>query len=484
MKNSKLVALLKLLNPTELNEFGRFIQADFFNRKTTVRVMFKRLHACLKKDKAFPSKQALFKLLFLKAHSSGNKNLTEKQQIKKVNEVIFLLKKLIDQFLLWKQIQKDDFEVHWLQLEIYRERRADPLFFDHFEKMKEALGSRENLLPKSAFQHYQVMYAGYNHPGTNQLMQNIPGPGHVMESLDYAFLMSKLMHAWVLMGRKRVILQVSELELIDESLKLAEKEPYCQNWFIRFFSLLVTAQRDQTFTQSTFDQLNQLFRDHEEDCEPGEQTGLHNALINFCILGSMQTSRENFPNYKEKLLALYKIGVSEGYIFREGFLAYADFTNCISVACKLGETEWAGTFVQDYGGYLKPEIQEATLRLARAQVAYSAGKYQQSLAELNSKIKSSSPVDKLLERKYRVFCYYDLDRWDMCELAIASFLKFLSRNQELGEDLKTRVANFLKGVRKLIHHQGDAEALCKLATQVQSSGMMMDPEWLLERIKK
>src|SRR5690606_39908692 len=118
MNNGKLSEVFYTLSVSERNQFEKFIHSPFHNRHEKVIALFNYLHQSGPKDTAVLDKKTIFPVLF-----PG-----EKYNDLKLRHVSSYLQKLLEDFLVWKELESDTERRNIYLLESLRNRKIDKVF--------------------------------------------------------------------------------------------------------------------------------------------------------------------------------------------------------------------------------------------------------------------------------------------------------------------------------------------------------------------
>ncbi len=169
MKQSKLIQMMVTLTSAELNEFGRYVNTDFFNKRMVLRALYKSLKNLLKNKDKNLTKLAVFKKIYPKDPLSRQHlfSLKEEKRIKKkVDWMMYEMKKLLEDFIVWKQAQEQPSMREKLLMDYFNTRKSDVFYFDLHNQR---IASLEAVPTKTIEQHralHELTMTAFNHPQT------------------------------------------------------------------------------------------------------------------------------------------------------------------------------------------------------------------------------------------------------------------------------------------------------------------------------
>ena len=443
MKNSKLVRLLQTLSGKELNEFRRYMQSGFFNRRQMLDEFASYLISLIKKEQPIPEREQLFRKFFkedLPKYRSLEASAQEKLMRKRMDTLKYELKNHLEDYLVWKEGQKMGIERERVLLAAYETRRADSFFFEQYEKMNRTLNKGGRPFVIDHFWNYFLEQQVREHPGYMRWTETRVNLGKMQEQLDIYFMIQKLMNSWVMLMEGIMAGRQTPILLLEEMLTLAGKEPFRGNIFIDVYHRALTDLQNDSLSLQGMRWIRQRLFPEIEKRTSLEQLGLYSLVINYHILMEIYARESAGIDFFEIL----QIGLKKGYLIRNGSLGYSDFCNLVGVAIQVGELAWAGTFIDEYKHLLLEHIRIPTVILQKAKVQHAEGKQREALTTLSQKQAFTSPMDKILERLLRIQCYFELEEHELLESILESTRKHIGRGAVLGGGFRIQINNFLK----------------------------------------
>ncbi len=474
MQDSKLIVLLKSLTNQEINEFSRYVNTDFFNRKTTVRDLYKELKPGLKGQKGLPTKQSLFSKIFPKEHAS--KKMDDKLIQKKMDSVIYDLKNLLEDYLLLLKINEPSYDRDKMLLQVYRERDVDQFFFAQFKKLDQHLETGKSLAVDYYYQKYELLNEVFNHPRTHYLSEKVQNVEKSVEYLDKFYCANKLHHAWIILGREGLAKGNKDITMIPELINKIENGEFTDDVFIQLSYLGVRSTINNDFSIETFRKMRELAFQIMPNLRHSEKVRLINPLINYCTYLIYQTSD---PQEAEKSsFELSKYGFENKLLLEEGYLSYGTFFNFVIMGCRIGKFDYINQFIEENQQYLKEDARTPTVQICKGFMHQRAGKAEIALDYLNAKVNFINITDKTYEKIIRILCYYDLDEVNLLENALEAFRKYIVRQKEIEELMAKRMQKFIYFIRQISGNKHDKTALQKIYKELDGTADVVQKSWL------
>lgn len=465
MEDSKVVHLLKSLDNQELNEFGRYINTDFFNRKESVKNLYKELKSNIKNQKQSLVKRALFSKIFPK--ESKSKGIDEKKIQKKMDSVMYDLKNLLEDYLIMVKMRQPTYDRDKFLLEIYKERDVDQFFFMQHRKMEQALEKSKNISTDFYLKKYELLRQLLHHPRTHHLSDKVLSVEQSLEYLDRFYCSNKLHHAWIIMFRSHIATVSQEIDLLPELIHLVEEGKFGDDNFTKLNYLGVRSILNKEFNMETFQQMKDLAFELMPNLHHRDKLNLISLLINYCTYLIYIT---NSPTEVEKnSYEIIKYAHESQLLLEKGFLTYGAFFNFVIQGCRVGDFDYVDKFISDNQKFLKEDMREPTVQISKAFMFHRIGKPELALDFLNAKQVFINVNDKTYEKIIRISCYFDLDEVNLLENALEAFRKYITRQKDIEEFLAKRMLKFSQFVRQIYSNKHDKDVLLKLYHELDNA---------------
>lgn len=478
--------MLQALPLNELNEFGRYLKTDLFNRRTILVKYLSFFSNYIKGKSNTISKETLYRKLFpeeLKKFDVMSEESQVKHLRKRMDGISYELKVHLENYLIWKQSQKKGFERDSLLLEALKERRADEFYFSTFERIEPTYSVPDIQALDNHLFAYVLRQRVNEHPEFSRWNVQKADMSVIQAKLDTYYFSCKLMNAWNQILRDIVLGHPTEIPLLDEILQFASQPGYKENIYIDCYNRAIRDYKKKTYTLENGNYLIERIIPNMEFLPPDVQYGLFNLINNYFILVDHHSTE--FDIAHDVRFRMAKLGLEKGYMIRKGTMSYGDFYNTLTLGIDSHELEWAENFINRYGPTLRVNIRQPSMALAMTRVKLAGKKYKEALQILSQKQIFTSEIDQLLERAFRIQCYYDLREDDLLEHLLESTRKFLARTKSVGERMKVSTQRFVKVTRQLMlaRQVSDKEQVAqKIRADLMEDKAIFRLIWLLEKI--
>lgn len=478
MKNSKLTRTLATLTRPELNEFVRFMDVDFFNRKTTLRTYLKYLAAHVKGQADLPEESRLFRRLFPKEDRPVQ--ATEKAIRDRMDKLTHQLRHQLDSYLSWKTSQNKGLEREFQVLEAYKARSARDVFMDQFRKIDRMLDRDFRLHARYHWYKYRLLQTGHEFRSVFLTAGKAPDIADAIPHLDAHYAQTKLMDSWAMLARNIMLNVEAPQEAIEVALALAARSPFRDEFILRTFRTAVCDLLDSSLTVAKtlaiFRELRENFPAMQFDMAVGIFSLISNCII---ILQDFYDARM----YEEQF-EIMRYGLEKGLLYKGDTISFANFSNLVNIALKIGKVDWAEEFVQSYAQRLLPDVRDATIAISGARLHFYREDYPATLRILNVKQKIASPAQKMISKVIRLQCLYELQAYDLLDYELEAGRKFAERTREIGALYARKFGQFVYILRQLqgMRLRGSGPAEIPELTRTRPAPIQAD--WLREKLRE
>ncbi len=435
MRNTKLVALLKKLNPVEIRKFNDFIISPFFNKNKKVQMVGNLvLENAPKFDSEELDKRKVFEKVYL------NKQYNELQINNLISDLLQLLYDFLAQqhfskqqllqkkYLLKELLQKDapqHFEKtirRYQQIESKKEERS----FDFFLEKKDFYSQLDQYIQSKVKRQYDE----------NLQLES--------DSLDLSYFISKLHIACNMVSRNIVINANYECNFLEEILVFCKKNKHLKNHpALQVYYKTLEMLQGKGEEEFYFD-LKKLLEKHYAIFPKEELFTLHNYALNFCIK-KINSGQESF--YQE-ILELYKVLLQQKIIFLDGYLSQWTYKNIVTTGIRLKDFKWTEQFIYEYQKSLVAKERNNALAYNLATLFHAKSDYRNALLQLQD-VEFTDTNYHLGAKIIQLKSYYELNEEEAFFALIEAFKKYILRSKDLSKYRKEANANFLKLVKKI-----------------------------------
>ncbi|MCB9353550.1 MAG: hypothetical protein H6575_03165 [Lewinellaceae bacterium] len=462
MHKLKFLVLLRTLDEIEISAFHRYLKRMHGNEQTALSLFTYILKSApdFSDEKRLNMSYAYRKIF--------REDIGEKR--KKILNTLSDLYMWLKTFLLFQKATAPSIEHEALWLSVLYEHGMEA----EFSKQLHALQQKKDASPVKSvtdcLKHVAVNHFAYYHQVHDSLDSDSRALRQYEKSLDLFYAIAKLKTACEVANRKNVLaIDVGSMNLAastemqlpgnhDHPLLLLYSEVY---------RLLAYGQED------SFERGKTMLIKHATMLDPSEIHRLLSYLTNF----ASARIRDGQKNYWLETHELNKLGVQYAAFLREDGMSVTQFNNIVSVACNLGDVDWADFFVKTQGKFLPESLQEDATLLAKATIHFKKGQYLQVLKTLRKK-NFESLLDNIRAKALTLKSYYEMEDADVLDKCLV-FDAYLSRHNRRKIEAVAASLHFSKILKAIIRRNLPAQ---QILSDIKDTQPLYFREWLLEKM--
>ncbi|HFA50750.1 MAG TPA: hypothetical protein ENJ95_17215 [Bacteroidetes bacterium] len=458
MKNSPLFRLVSSFGPIEQREAGKFLRSPFFNTRHDLVLLFEYLL-----NENAPEKEPAW------AASAGKGKAYDEQ---KCRLMMSYLHKLLEQYLVIKEVQKEGLENRLRLLRAYRQKGMATA-------LERSAASLKKVLEKQPLRDTKYLAAKYGYllEHNRSVIANDPTNAtfrHQMEStLDALYLSTRLRLICESISQQGVY-SVGEDGSIDEGfIALAEKKEWkdmpAVSTYLHCFYMLSQPDNEAHFQVFKKDL---LALDGQLAAE--EMRGLYLMAVNYCI----RRLNEGEGRYSAEIFDLYKPGIESGYLLENGVLSRFTYHNIAAAGLKTGALEWVRQFIHEHKNSLERRYRESSFSFNLARLEYARRRFD-TVLELLQKANYRDPLLNLSAKTLLLKTYYELAEYDLLQSHLDAMRNYIRRKRVIGYHKKNYL-NIVRFAEKLLRVNFlDKKEVAKLRKAVLEEEVLTEKEWLL-----
>lgn len=399
----------------------------------------------------------------------------------KLNFALHQLKLSLEDYLLHVHFRHHELEREKALMAALRDRQASEFVLEssaRIDKLIEPLSKGPTYYEAEA----ELINVQFNHPYPNQFARRKYDVQDVIRSNRRTHLSLALVHHWnmLLEGIQFSGLDDAKRHSIQRVLEGMEADPdFAAEPFQLAYSLAMRSVLEKQQSLATFHAIRDAAALILPHAPAREVMALMNMQINYLLLLQASSSTPYF----EELVELYRLGLENGGLFKDGYLSYADFMNMILASSQIKRLDWAQDVIDRHGDRLNPAVRDQVLPLARARVAYFGGDPAAALRLLGPSRKALSDPDKLYEKFLRSYCYYELGQEDLLDAHLEAFRKFIMRRTNLSETIRKTPGDFIRILRRLLATTEPA-VMRELNSELATMPAIYAFEWLSAKVQE
>ncbi len=463
MQNTLLWDIATHFSKTEQREVRNFLASPFFNYRDDVRALFDVLASA----EEAPSKKAVWEKIYAEKPFDD-------QQFRLLNSYLL---KLLEQYLILKESQKEMVGNGHLLLSAYRSRKLPR----HFEKTEKVLAKQlENQPlrhPEFYLENYQTAHQQYLHLLESGRTKDLNLQA-VETQLTTSMIAMKLRQACLLRAHQAVFNTAYQLDLLEEILTLSEAAKYRDVPAIAVYRHCYLALFGEE-KEGLFSNFKEQLIQHSDKFPQPEIASLYLLAINFCI----KKINANQQQYLREALDLYKQGLKTELLLENGQLSRFAYNNITGIALRMEEEwEWAEWFVGHYKDYLEPVQRDATFSLNAARLAYARKRFDDALLHLQ-RADYKDLINNMVAKVLQLKIYFEKGELELLDAHLRTMRMFIRRNKRMGYHHRNW-QNIVRFTQKLTElNPFDEQQKTALKSAIEQEEVLTEKEWLLGQLE-
>ncbi|MCX6352184.1 MAG: hypothetical protein NTX03_10015, partial [Bacteroidetes bacterium] len=443
-----------------------FIYSPFFNENKNVLKLFE---AIKKFHPEYKESQVVFEKIYAKV-------LTGTPTEQPLRYVMTDLSRLLEEYLIWAEMEKHELYKKHLLLNAYDKRKLDKYFHQTLDSALELQGKQPLRDGDYFFYRHLIEENAYLHTLSRDGRSLGTSLQQAMDNLDYYYLANKLKYSCVILSRQNILQGEYNNQLVDEILGFIR-----QNNFDSIPAIAIYYQGVMTFKEpedeSHYQKLISLLEGDNAKFPVEEAKDMYTLALNYCI----KKYNSGVLKFLEELLALYQTMIEKKIIFEEGELASSDYKNIVTLGLRSGKVAWVEEFIHTYKDYVPASIRDNTFNYNLAFLLYYKKEFGKALKLLQST--EFTDVYYLLDGKSLLLrTYYELNEDEPFYSLCDAFTNYLKRNKLISEYQRTVYLNFVKFAKKLMQlKQGGRGSIEELKSELETSKNVATLQWLKEK---
>ncbi len=470
MQKSKLIDRLRLIEREELRNFGKFVESPYHNTDEKVVRLFdylKKYHPVFEHKKL--DRDYITEKLF--PEWKGN-------VYKKLSHVMSSLSDRVDDFFILREMEEDELERQQFLLKAYKRRKGDWFFNQVSDTLNKTLDETSEYGINYYLHKYRLNHEIYTHTATERVEKGIESFKNVVANLDAFYFSQKFLYASEIRFRELYYSEKSEILLLEEMLKEAEKATFADKQHVIIFSAIIKLY--YTKDKKDYEQLKKLIFEGLHQFSLVEKLDTVMFVNNFCIMEYNQGKED----YLIEVFDLHEYGLHQKLWLVKGYLSNLTYNNIVAIACLLEKYDWTEKFIRDYSKYLREEIRDSLRTMAVCRLEFSMGNYEKIL-ELLRGVEFVDLHHNLAAKSYQLRSYVELGGYDMLFYdACNAFAQYCRRNKTIGKETKETHLNFIKMARRIHQHQYEKKENQKDMMEELNKLPCANAKWLKKKIKE
>ncbi len=470
MQNSKVINLLKGFTKEDIKRFGRYLESPLHNKDEKVVNLFNYLK---KYYPSFDHKNLEKEVVAQKVYGEF-----KNKAFNRLSYFLSMLYKLMEDYLIWQELQEQKAEQDFLLLSAFRRRGKKEFYEKSIEKTKKEIHERSQKDVKYYFDAFRIADESLKEVYTVQIGDGGPILGQAMKQLDLFYFSVKLRYYQGLMTWKNITSTDVRVPLVKEVVEEI-KVNYAENKLIKFYEQLYYFSDTKWSSEdrrTIYLKIKAMFFEDRSILTQDEKTEVMVLLTNYCI-----DQRKINPNlfYTEELAELYQFGIETKILFVEGELFPINFYNMVVIFCEANKNEWAWEFIDQYQIYLPDEFRTGIVGLSKATWHCLNNNYNDTL-ELLQGLVFEHYYYNILYRYLIARCFAEMNEEEALFNQLESFEKYVRRNKQMTEHMQRSLINYISFTRRILKSNYESDLKVGLVDDIKNTPALMFRKWLLK----
>ncbi len=368
VNDSKVLILLKKFNKEELNDLGLWLHSPIHNSSGKVIQLYKCIRNRWRNTTSPLNERILLKSIDVISSASKKKPVTQEHR-KALQQVLHLLYLQTQDFLLWKNIQRDGIQAKRRVMDTYLEKTIYTLIPSILNKSKNKLGNTqlrdikyyEDVFVLTEMEFYLTILIGNRN--THSELQR------VTETLRQSYFSKSLKYYCAIINREKILKVKYDYPFLKYIKDFLEANPDNEIPIIRvYYSLLKLLENEKA--EDYYDLKKYLFN-YPKNFGTTDIRQFFNHMTNHCNwkikYGASEFIQERFEVYKKGIeLKCWSAGT---------YFSEHQFVHIVKTALALHEIDWVQTFFKDHKNLLNPKVQDVFVNYYQALLAFELKEY-------------------------------------------------------------------------------------------------------------
>ena len=470
MHQSKPIRILKSLSSWELKSLDDYIRSPFFNKNEKVIEAWEYISGFAPgfEDQKL-GMEFCFKHLFPQ----------EDYQSQKLRYVMTDLTRLIEGFLISKNLEEKPYEREFVLLDALEQRNLDKDFQETHRKLKKKILSTDPQNSDDFVDVFRIVEKGYLYGVKTQNRNDQSTVDQVVNTLDQCYLAKKLRYSCEVINRANVLNQSYELFLTKEISNVFPLFSQLHHQLIQLYFITLQTLTDGE-NQNHFFQLKGLLEEHSDQLSLNELRNLYAFALNYCIK-KLNTGNAEFG---QQIFELYQTLVEKRIIFEDGKLPVPHFKNTVAIGTRMKEYDWVEAFIEKYHHFLPEEEAKNAYTYNMAYLQFARGNYSQ-VKRLLSAVEFTDVFYQTDAKTTLIKTYYELEEFEPLIYLLGSFKVYLKRNKQISDYQRKLYLNLVRITQALVKYQlGEKITVAQIKEKMDKLPNMAAKQWVAQKVGK
>ncbi|PHN02613.1 hypothetical protein [Flavilitoribacter nigricans] len=473
MQDSKIIGLLKNLEPKEFRLLHKYLRSPFFNYSPSLVALYEYIRKYYPDfDHPAVDRRKAFSRLFPE----------ETYNDKKMRNLLHEFFGHLENFLVQLHVRDEPLTRKKLLVESLEKRGSYETFAGKNRELIREISDRPYRDVNTYWELLNLEEQYYFHPATDKVKNGEESLVAILENMDHYFMANKLRLANEVQARRKVVRQKIPMQFVDEVLKVSGADRGA-NSVIHFHALLY--HLNETEAEEQFYALKKMFLESMEALGFNDRQVILFQLLNYAI----RNGNQGKTDLLREAFDLYWFGLQHKLLFENGKLTDSSYTNIVFLGGKFGLLDKVERFIKEHSQDLDEKVRSDAENLAMANLLFLKKAYTRiddliGNARFDSIFYQLRAKLILLRALYESFVTDD-SFFDLLQARIDAFDKFLRRNTQLSGIQRESYLAFIRQLKAVVKvnmmpsNQAEREDLKNKILQIE---LIPNKEWLLEKL--
>lgn len=471
MHKSKLIQIMSTLSASEMARFDKYVHSPFFTVHQDTILLFEVIKEAYPD---FEEDSISAESIYAKIYPNISYNDARLRTLRK-----YLLK-LLTGFLSYLETEKDEWHEQRTQLIALFNRGLDKYVAKQLEESEKALTKQYKQSLESYLHQFRLLNLKVEYQNIYEDRFEPKDQAKALETLDYFYLVGKLIHFNSLLGDRHHLNQEMSQMPIFEMVMAMCKEHLTQLPFIiqAYYHSISVNYLEEAEASSHYIKLKELCPEIFLKLTASDAENICNNVINYCI--KQYQSGDN--HYLREMYYIYKMMLENNLLFNGAMLSSHHYKNITTIGLRLREFAWTEKFIEDYKDEIELQYRDGVYNYNLAHLYAYKKEYSKAMKCLQD-VEFLDPFYKMSYDLLLLKIYYECNEIEGFMSLCSSFQIFIKRKKNLQTPIKNAYLNFIKSTKALLNIKvNNKQNLQKVKRSIEESESLTEKSWLLEKI--
>lgn len=473
------ISILNKFSKKEHIEFEKFVQQGIFTTDKKIAMLYSGLkkHVIGRNFYSNQLEVRIYNSVFKQKLKAEKLSIPQKKQL---NSVMNALRRLTEDFLVFKVMQEKPQIKQEALYEVLLEKKEYGLLEKHIKKDRKKI----NAIKGKNEIHYRFLYRIERYYSQllnkKEMLYKQDSLNLINQNLDISYILEKL-SLWTSMYS---VEQVTQRKFDHSNFKLVETfiedSVYRNNTTIVIYKAMIKLMKEKT--EASYNQLLEILDENNSLVNEEVLKFGYGVAANFCVFNNR---RGIFSHHH--LLKIYQALDDKDLLLDNGAMPITKMKNLVAVGSQTRQFKWARIILNKYIYYVEKSAQKSVFEFCKGLINFSRNRYDAALQNFMR----VDDVHFMFDLSYRLMimkAHYEVDiEYDERTIQIfRSAEKFFTANKLLSTSNKTGYKNFVRMTINLyrIKHKATKMKISSFQAKLNAQQFNQDKIWLLAKLKE